>query len=260
MPVTSDMYYICTVHFKNEIWIEKQIRYLQHNVKCDYKVFACVPGTRTNKSFYLESSYSPQEASGDFNHACKLNYLAQLVSAEAKRDDTLIFLDGDAFPIRPINSYVDSMLDSHKLIAVQRLENNGDIQPHPSFTATKVGFWQDIGGDWLPGHKWTNSNGISRTDAGGNLLRILDDNGIDWLKMHRTNKNNFHPVFFGIYEDVIYHHGAGFRRPISWFDLIANDQNYIQYRTSDEYKKNTRLQKDVYNMIETDPEFWKSFI
>jgi hypothetical protein len=57
------------------------------------------------------------------------------------------------------------------------------------------------------------------TDPGGNLLGILEGNGLDWHAMPRTNKKDLHPLWFGIYDDVVYHHGAGFRRMISRVDL-----------------------------------------
>ena len=46
---------------------------------------------------------------------------------------------------------------------------------------------------------------------GGNLLGLLEDAGIDWYPMLRTNKVNPHPLQFGVYEDLVYHHGGGFR-------------------------------------------------
>ena len=46
---------------------------------------------------------------------------------------------------------------------------------------------------------------------GGNLLGLLEDAGIEWYPMLRTNKVNPHPLQFGVYEDLVYHHGGGFR-------------------------------------------------
>jgi hypothetical protein len=58
------------------------------------------------------------------------------------------------------------------------------------------------------------------TDVGGNLLGLLQERGIDWYPMLRTNKVNPHPLQFGVYDDVVYHQGGGFRRTaggrVSW--------------------------------------------
>ena len=32
-----------------------------------------------------------------------------------------------------------------------------------------------------------------------------------WVQLLRTNGSALHPMFFGIYGNVVYHHGAGFR-------------------------------------------------
>jgi hypothetical protein len=96
-------------------------------------------------------------------------------------------------------------------MAVRRDENLGDCQPHPLFCATTVGFWKDIEGDWRAGGAWINSAGREVADVGGNLMVKLRERGIEWLPLLRTNTSNPHPVWFGIYDHRIYHHGAGFQ-------------------------------------------------
>jgi hypothetical protein len=98
------------------------------------------------------------------------------------------------------------------LAAVRRDENLGDPQPHPCFCITTVGFWNDIGGDWrAAGYTWTNSLGYRTSDVGGKLLGTLNDAGIRWRPLLRTNEVDLHHLWFAIYGDVVYHHGAGFR-------------------------------------------------
>src|SRR5919198_425248 len=63
------------------------------------------------------------------------------------------------------------------------------------------------------------------TDVGGNLLGLLEARGIEWYPLLRTNKVNPHPLQFGVYGDLVYHHGGGFRRTaggrISWMPRRA---------------------------------------
>ena len=106
-------------------------------------------------------------------------------------------------------------------MAVQRIENNGDIQPHPCFCVTTVGFWRRLQGDWKPGYTWKNAQGELVTDTGGNLLGQLDEAGIRWLPLHRSNRTDVHPLFFGVYHDLVYHHGAAFRDPYCRLELSA---------------------------------------
>ena len=109
------------------------------------------------------------------SHARKLNELASIIAGDAEPTDILIFLDGDAFPVRLLTPWVQEMLQKYPLIAIRRDENLGDCQPHPSFCATTVGFWKDIGGDWQPGGTWINTAGRAVVDTGGNLLVALRD-------------------------------------------------------------------------------------
>lgn len=209
------MIHIATVHWKTDKWIDIQLEYLKRNIQSDFKVYAFlndVPGEHSYKFHYC--STEPIE-----EHAIKLNLLAERISWNAKNDDIIIFLDGDAFPIsEKVVPFIHSKIGFHKLIAVQRIECHGDKNPHPCFCATTISFWNQIKGDWKMGHSWKDSKGLIITDVGGNLLLKLKEFEVNWLPLHRSNKNNLHPLWFGMYADMIYHHGAGFRKPFSRVD------------------------------------------
>jgi hypothetical protein len=115
------------------------------------------------------------------------------------------------------------VLRSYPLAAVRRDENLGDPQPHPSFCITTVDTWRTLKGDWRDGGTWIDPFGQENTDVGGTLLHQLDDAGIEWLPLLRTNTRNPHPVWFGVYDHRIYHHGAGFRTRRSRVDVHRRD-------------------------------------
>jgi hypothetical protein len=147
-------------------------------------------------------------------HAPKLNELARRVAEDAADDDILMFIDGDAFPVAPLDEWLETTLTRYPLAAVRRDENRGDRQPHPCFCVTTVGFWNEIGGDWRPGDRaWPDTDGHPVIDVGGTLYWTLEDRGIEWLPLLRSNAVDLHPVFFAVYGGVVYHHGAGFRLP-----------------------------------------------
>ena len=208
------MIHIATVHWNTDRWIAPQNDFLRRHLKSEFRIYAWlnnIPGARTD-SFH----YSCSEAVGP--HASKLNILADIIIASAKPEDVLIFLDGDAFPVADVETLIADHLKLRKVIAVQRLENNGDTQPHPCFCVTTPGFWKELKGDWNEGHRWKNKSGNDVTDVGGNLLKQLADRRVDWMPLLRSNKRDLHPVFFGVYADMIYHHGAGFRSEVSRSD------------------------------------------
>ena len=252
------MIYICTVHHKTEAWIRPQSFFIRRHLGVPYRIFACVPESRRARRFYLEVTYEPGTTES-YNHADKLNYLAKLVCAEALPSDILIFMDGDAFPIAPIKGYLEDKLSRYKLLAIQRRENDGDIQPHPSFAATTVGFWTQIDGDWNPGYTWKDIHGVDVTDTGAMLLKTLNERGESWYPMLRTNRVNLHPLWFGIYDDVVYHHGAGYRDPISRVDLNETGLPKSEFARSSEHNKNSRLHQKIFRDIQHDAEFYRIF-
>ena len=266
------MIHIATVHWKSARWIRPQAEFLSRYLHDDFRVYAWlndIPNAPID-SFYYHTS-EPLKS-----HAVKLNILADIICASAsQQDDTLIFLDGDAFPIANIEKLLAENIPSRKLLAVQRFENNGDRQPHPCFCATTLRFWREIRGDWKKGHRWENLQGKKVTDAGGNLLKLLTERRIDWMPLLRSNQIDLHPLFFGVYADTIYHHGAGFRDKFSRIDVarsFAESGHSLPERRSgfgrrarkvarqQFEERNTQLSEAVFTEIENNPKFFKRFI
>jgi hypothetical protein len=204
------MFHIVTVHWRTADWIEPQLRFIRRYFPDDTRVYASLNGITGNGIDGDGDGGTRFAYTADLpgTHPEKLNALAAVVSKEARPDDHLVFLDGDAFPIAPITP---AILGGTPLAAVRRDENLGDPQPHPCFAVTTVGFWNSIEGDWRPGYPWTNRLGYKTTDVGANLLGILRSRGIEWRPLLRTNRFDPDPLWFAIYGDVVYHQGAGFR-------------------------------------------------
>jgi hypothetical protein len=209
---------VMTVHWRTAKWIEIQLDYLQRNIGVPFRVFAALNGIDApglQERFHYAADL-------DGSHPDKLNQLAVMAGSQSDPGDVLLFLDGDAFPVRPLQPWISDVLDHHELAAVRRDENSGDPQPHPSFCITTVATWQKLGGDWREGGTWVNTAGERCTDVGGTLLHQLADARVDWLPLLRTNTYNPHPVWFGIYDHRIYHHGAGFRYRYSRADYYRD--------------------------------------
>lgn len=267
------MIHIATVHWQTDKWIGIQKSYLRNQIQSPYRLYAWlndVSGSSGGDFYYVCSE--PVSS-----HAVKLNILADIILlSSGSDDDILIFLDGDAFPVADLEPLLSEKLTNHRLIAVQRLENNGDIQPHPCFCATTIGFWRKIKGDWKEGHKWENNDGKMVTDVGGNLFNQLREHGVEWHPLRRTNKRNLHPVLFGVYADLIYHHGAGFRQAVTRLDKngvkrmllrrisSAVPRPFRQHLNQIFFERyiveNDLLSARVFGMIQQDALFYKEFI
>lgn len=200
------MIHVATVHWRDARWIAPQAGYLTRHLP-EHRVWAAVEGIPTEDAAAFDVAL---ELTG--SHPEKLNELAARIAEVASPDDLLLFVDGDAFPIAPVDA---SLLAGRPLAAVRRDENLGDPQPHPCFCLTTVGYWTEIGGDWRRGRTWVNAAGEEVTDTGGNLLGILEARGDDWTPLLRSNRTDLHPLWFGVYADVAYHHGAGFRSRVA---------------------------------------------
>ena len=259
------MIHIATVHHLSDKWIDIQLKYINKYIKSPYRIYAFLNGIKKDHSekfyFSIKDNIKP--------HAEKLNILANKICEIAHNDDLIMFLDGDAFPIQEMDDFLNQKLQQFPILAVKRNIDFGDLNPHPSFCVCKVSFWKEINGDWSKGYCWKNEiTNRSLTDVGGNLLKILIDKNISWFPMIRTNQLNVHPQWFAIYGNLIYHHRAGFRQPISkidthlieskftWIDQILSRIILVRRLLySKMYRDNIKLSEQTFNLIEKDFNF-----
>lgn len=275
------MLHIVTVHWNDERWIAPQLRALERFAP-GAQVWASLNGIdpALGHGFRFAADLAG-------SHPEKLNELARRVVAEAEESDLLLFLDGDALPIAPVDA---TILGGHRLAAVRRDENLGQRQPHPCFCLTTVGLWAEIDGDWRRGATWVAANGEAVTDTGGNLMANLAARGIEWRPLLRSNRFDLDPLWFGVYGDVCYHHGAGFRPPLSMLaaldakravrdaaarsriparvPILGRLERAIRYRRERrrqaaqvaEYVDDSQaLSDEVFGWVRDDPEFFRRF-
>lgn len=204
------MLHIATPHVGSGAWIDLQLEHYRRHTTEPYRTYAIVDrldGSEAPFDWAAEASAEESRHAGP-----TFNRLAAAVCDCADGDDVIVFTHGDAWPIRRgWNERVRAWLQRYPLVAVNRAENAGDPHAHDSFCATTARFWTELGGDWLNGPRWPTAVGGTATDTGATLWRQLEDAGIEWRRMRRTSRHDLHPLWFGIYEDLIYHHGAGFR-------------------------------------------------
>jgi len=198
--------YIATVHYQSPQWIEIQTGYLREHLSVPYQTWTSLQGIDPSYSAHFDRVIEQRGT-----HAAKLNHLAMEITHQAEADDLLMFLDGDAFPITDPMPLITDGLSKAPLLAVRRAENLNEPQPHPCFCVTTVGTWRSLPGDWTAGFTWPGARGNPSSDVGGNLLRRLQLTNTPWVEVLRSNRKNIDPLYFAVYGDTIYHHGAGFR-------------------------------------------------
>ena len=250
------MLHIATVHYRFPRWIPIQARELNRRLRVPYRTWASLegiedPGWRAHFDRTIDARGS---------HAEKLNLLAGEISRSAADDDLIMFLDGDAFPIADPLPLIERSLDGAQMLAVRREENAGDPQPHPCFCVMRVGVWRQLPGDWSEGLTWSGPHGTPITDVGANLLQRLESTGTSWAALSRTNRRNPHPVLFGVYGDVIYHHGAGFRLPVTRGDLARMSKAAVEdsQAVRNVGDRNRRLSEALFDRIQRDEPGWQA--
>ena len=207
---------VITVHWMSAKWIPIQLAYLERNINVPYRILASLNGIDDPD---MRRRFDYVQDVENASHPEKLNILSEVAVERSKPEDLLLFLDGDAFPVQPLQPWLDETLAEYPLVAVQRRENCEDLRPHPSFCVTTVRFWKELGCNWT-GDDWITPTGDHFYDAGSALARILDAHGIEWLPLLRANTKDLHPLWYAVYGHRVYHHGAGFRDRVSKVDLI----------------------------------------
>lgn len=165
----------------------------------------------------------PTELRGSPEHA---HYLDALV-AEAERRGFTHFatFDLDSFPVdgRWLERLVARLGPDRPFAAVFRAEN-GDVNlPHPSGFLCEMAFYRSQHPGFLPSGGETRGlvPAGQRPDTGIGYAIAAARNGVDWLRLTRSNARNDHALMAGIYGDVVFHLGAMSRPPVFRADWLT---------------------------------------
>ncbi len=205
-PPAPPVLHIATVHYGSPQWVEIQTRQLREHIPVPFQTWTSLEKIDPSYGRHFDHVIEQRGL-----HAAKLNHLAMEICHVASAEDLLMFLDGDAFPVADPMPLIERGLARAPLLAVRRAENAGEPQPHPCFCVTTVGTWRTLPGDWSAGPTWPGARGQPTSDVGGHLLRELELSGVAWEQVLRSNHHDLDPLYFALYGEVIYHHGAGFR-------------------------------------------------
>jgi hypothetical protein len=190
-----------------------------------YRVLAATPRltdgarARLNRSARVEAhDGSPTAERGSREHAHHLDaLLARALEGPASH---LVTLDLDSFPVR--DAWHDHLVGAAPtgIAAILRAENLDTVLPHPSCTflprdfaaAHPFSFSPDT--DGTPGFRGFLRSTGQRADTGIRLARILHEAAVPWHRMLRSNRRDVHPLIAGIYDDTVFHLGAGARESL----------------------------------------------
>jgi hypothetical protein len=206
---------VVTVHWKSRFFQDIQYENIARNIK-DFRIWAFIDKVPKGDGSLDSARYFYHADSGRINHLVKLDMLADLVCNSSLPDDVILFMDGDAWPVAPIQEFIENSLKGASVGAVVRREN-WERYPHPCFTFTTVRYWRESNLSWSK----KNIN---------HILHVLESRKDGWVEIKRTGGLSDHLVFFSIYGEMVYHHGGGFRLPRSVYCkknnvAMTKDQN-----------------------------------
>lgn len=200
------MIHILTVHYVDK-WIDIQLEMLEKHLKSPYRVYTILGENydkHKNKFYFVEE--------GKDKHYFSLQKLHKVLDKESpKDDDIVIILDSDAFPIKPLDNFLFEKLKISEFLAISEPRHNYNplpIQPFECFYAFRYEFFKKYGFEF----KFEPGIHLNWIDW---MIEWFKNKKIEWYPLNRTNKIDLHNLFFGIYDDIIYHHWGGSRNRIS---------------------------------------------
>ena len=182
-----------------------------------------------------------------------------LENFEVKKDDTILLLDSDAFPIAPMGDFLEKKLEEYPFVSAQEPMHEWDrdplyLIPHPMFMAFKAKhIIEDNLTDYL-----RNIIKDKNDNWWGGTINWLKERGYDYYPLTRSNKIDLHPLYYAIYDDLIYHHWAGSRNMITRPDRIRAERTGLNidniakenHEVSSQVFKKIKSKNDIDNMIE----------
>ena len=278
------MLHILTLHLGDK-WIDIQKKQIERFISEPYKVYARLgdqpglDGWKYEKDVqngkYIDTTVVYDKHKDKFDGAIPgsqhwvhsmgklLDYL--MINQELKPTDTILILDSDAFPISPMTDFLEKTLEKYPLVSAQEPMHEWDrdplyLIPHPMFLAFKA---KHILEDKLTNHLREFVQDKNNNWWGGILLWLVE-NDYKYYALKRSNKVNVHPLYFGIYEDMIYHHWAGSRNMITRPDRLRVGQtregkpSKNQKEQLDEIAlENTKMSDEVFSKLKDEKEIDK---
>ena len=211
------MLHIFTIH-TNDKWADIQLQHFEKYINCDYQVYVRM---NENHEEYM-NKYDVCVPGMSRHQSDSFKILYDIVKDSILPDDIVIRIDSDAFPID--NTFIDIItenLKKYQMIAIEEPEHELDLNiriPHPSFMAfTAKSLFNGL-------DECLCSRSMKYENWWGDVMNWIESEDRKYYPLVRYNKVNLHPLYYGIYGGIIYHHWAGSRTMITRADRRIADR------------------------------------
>jgi len=245
------MIHITSTHYQDPYWIKIQLDSIKKHIKVPYKTYmahAAMPEMYESFESEVDFLYQHTMKKGSkFHNMDGTRYCVPHIKKNMGPGDIVIKIDSDAFFINDIDEKYVKFVNDNKFIAMKEPLHEADTTlhtPHPAYYAFTSKFLNDGLTDALTKLQPRNSNWW------GGVISWLSHHKIEWKPMTRSNEVNLHPIYFGLYGDLIYHHWAGSRHMITRFDRA--NATKCGLHIDDVEKENQKLSKVAKDEIQLD--------
>lgn len=269
------MLHILTLHLGDK-WIDIQKKQIERFISEPYKVYARLgdqpglDGWKYEKDVpsgkYIDTTVVYDKHKDKFDGAISgaqhwtysmgklIDYVLQ--NFEVKLTDKILLLDSDAFPIAPLSDFLDEKLKQYPFVSAQEPMHEWDrdplyLIPHPMFMAFEAKhILEDNLTDYLREIIQDKNN-----NWWGGTIEWLIERKYKYYALTRSNTVNLHPLYYAIYDDVIYHHWAGSRNMVTRPDRLRAEQT--GENVEDIALENAKRSDEVFSKLKDEKEIDK---
>lgn len=261
---------ICVVYLlryrDSEYFLHTSIARLKAYTKGPFRIYGAIArnsapttaGLLAEAGITLVELTAKEELAGASEHA---NLLDLLVDNAVEDGCTHVAtFDMDSWPV--VDGWdmlcAARINDAEPVIAAVRREENTHF-PFPGFTFFPASFWRVGNSSFsseqrakFPSALVKSLRRWSETGAGILLQLMVEERG--WIALERSNAWNPHAVMCGLYGDMVFHFGAGSRRPSFLCDRFEYGLNEGPMRDDFRYAINDARRRHLLALLQRDEE------
>jgi len=227
---------ICVVYLAHEVeglaLLDFSIEQIRRVTKGPYRIHGCCPGNDDQiMSRLANHGVVVHEAPARHPHISQEHSQLLNVLVDQAKDEGCTHLatfDMDSWPVLPDwnECYADLVNSAAPVASIVRTEL-GDNFPFAAFTFFQADFWRSGVSSFSalqrgPFGDHTAKLSSRPTETGSGILAQLHDEARRFFRLERSNARNIHPVIAGLYDNAVFHLGAGSRTP----RFITDDLQY----------------------------------
>lgn len=188
-----------------------------------YRIYGCAPDDDRKVLKRIARHGATVMRSGERHHNPSQEHskLLDMLVDQAVADgcDHVVTFDMDSWPIIDgwDRLYAAALSDRFPVASIARTEIGHNF-PFAAFTFFRAGFWRAGESSFTTRQRASFSTEAANVatrpgETGGGILARLHEDGLGYLRLERSNVWDLHAIMAAVYDNTIFHVGAGSRSP-----------------------------------------------